>query len=65
MLVDVEVLVDVVVVGVVVVVVVIPVGVTTNCGPLGFCSRDLRSAPSEPVGFETTKAKVVLPSPCR
>jgi hypothetical protein len=59
--VDVDVVVDVEVVVLVVVVVVVSVVVTTSCGPFGVCSRDLMSAPSEPLIFETTKAKVPLP----
>jgi hypothetical protein len=34
--------------------------VTTSCGPFD-CSRDLRSAPSVPLVFDSTKAKVPLP----
>jgi hypothetical protein len=57
----VDVLVDVVVLVVVVVVVVgVSAVVTMSCGPL-LCSRDLMSAPSEPLIFDTTNANVPLP----
>jgi hypothetical protein len=41
-------------------VVVVDAGVTTSCGPLD-CARDVKSAPFEPLGFDSTKAKVPFP----